>query len=113
MAVLNVRLAAEITHRCPAVASHPVAPVQLDKGFLAVPACPHQRLRHLVLDVRTLSDLGILLHLFTSLGDVADFSAQPATLLSTVRILTVENLGVEKTTEYNTSTVVFLKLKKG
>ena len=86
------RLAAEVAHLRPALARHLVAAVDLDEGLFATPALAHQRLRHLVLDVRPLADLGVFLHLFAPFGNVTDLLAQPATLLTTVGVLTVEDL---------------------
>ena len=86
------RLAAQVAHLRSALARHFVAPVDLDERLFAAPALAHQRLRHLVLDVGPLPILGVFLHLLASFGNVTDLLAQPATLLTTVGVLTVEDL---------------------
>ena len=84
------------------MASHPVAPVQLDKGLLALPALSHQRLGHHVLDVGPLGHFVVVLDFCAPLGDVADFVAQPAALLSAVWVLAAEDLQ-NATKEWSTS----------
>jgi hypothetical protein len=63
-----------------------------DVGPLALVARSDHGLGHLVLDVGTLPDLGVLLDLLAAQRDVGDLATQPAALLAALRVEAEEDL---------------------
>jgi len=61
-------------------------PHLLDVRPLALVASSDHGLRHLVLDVGPLPDLGVLLDLFTAKRDVGDLSTESTALLAALRV---------------------------
>ena len=69
-------------------------PNLLDVRPLALVASSDHGLRHLVLDVGSLPDLGIFLDFFATKRDVGDFPAEAAALLAALGVKAREDLVV-------------------